>query len=120
MLLVTCCKDAATLNNQFSSIYRHVKIFLLSFVFWDAALLTFYCSAIFWHGVMLDYLFVNKATVSLSVGLVTAGDTASVSELSNNPLITALNTCAVESLIAHLGHSYRWIMMVYDVECLFL
>ena len=27
---------------------------------------------------------------------VTAGDTASVSELSNNPLFTTLNTCSVE------------------------
>ena len=37
---------------------------------------------------------------------VTAGDTASVSELSNSSLFTALNACTVESLIAHLGYSY--------------
>jgi hypothetical protein len=62
-------------------------------------------SQAFCRGVILDQLSINKATVSLSVAFVTAGDTASVSELSNNPLFTALNACTVESLIAHLGIS---------------
>gem|GEM_PF-6747608 len=63
-------------------------------------------SQAFCRGVMLDQLSISKATVSLSVGFATAGVTASFSELSNNPLFTALDACIVESLIAHLGYSY--------------
>ena len=48
---------------------------------------------------MLSHRSINKATVSLRVGIDAAGDTASVSELSDNPLFTALNACTVESLI---------------------
>ena len=54
-------------------------------------------------GPKLSLLSISKATVSLSVGFATAGDTASVSEMANISLFTALDTCTVEPLIAHLS-----------------
>ena len=63
---------------------------------------------------MLDHLSISKATVSLSVGFDAAGDTASVSELANHPLFTALNACTVESLIAHLRPMHKKLLMDHD------
>jgi hypothetical protein len=63
---------------------------------------------------MLSHPSISKATVSLSVGFVTAGDTASVSELSNNSLFTALNACTVESLIAHLRPMRKKLVTDHD------
>jgi len=54
-------------------------------------------------GPQLSHLSISKATVSLSVEFVTGGDTASVSELCNNPLFTALNECTVESLVRDIA-----------------
>ena len=64
--------------------------------------------------VILDQPSISRATVSLSVGFVTAGDTASVSEQSNNPLFIALDACTVESLIAHLRPMHKKLLMDHD------
>ena len=63
---------------------------------------------------MLSHRSISKATVSLSVGFDAAGDTASVSELSNTHLFTALDACTVESLIAHLGPMHRKLLTDHD------